>query len=233
MSAVGDAFVAGLGRPDPAAAPGLSFPNPVDQESWDYLYPKVGAGYYLNRFLYLFGENLRSLQPCLEAWSFLMPPGGVRVILGRNAYGALLILENANLSGTKSRAHVLDPVGVVYRRNAQAALGNLFGYWLPNKAMPNFFNSNVYDEWIAKSGRYLAEDEILGIKRPPGLGGNLELDNFQPEPIVRYYQTTGPIYAKAFAQMAASAVQPPADENKGKKARKPGRGKSGGKRGKQ
>lgn len=231
MSAVGDAFVAALGRPDPAAPPGLSFPNPVDQGNWEYLYPEIGAGYYLNRFLYLFGDQLRSLQPCLEAWSFLLPTDGARVILGRNAYGALLVLENANLSGPKSRVHVLDPVGVVYRRNAQAALGNLFGYWLPNKALPNFFNADVYDEWIARSGRYLAEDEILGIKRPPGLGGSLELDNFQPEPIVRYYQTTGPIYAKAFAQMA-SAGPPPADDDKGKKAGKPGRGKRGGKRGK-
>ena len=231
MSAAGEAFVAALGRPDPAAPPGLSFPDPVDQESWDYLYPEVGAGYYLNRFLYLFGENVRSLQPCLEAWSFLLPPGNARVILGRNAYGALLILESANLSWVKARVYVLDPIGVVYRRNAQAALGNLFGYWLPNRALPNFFNSDIYDEWVAKSGRYLADDEILGIKLPPGLGGSLALDNFQPEPIVRYYQTTGPIYAKAFAQMAASG-QRPADEDQGKKAGKPGRGKSGGKRGK-
>ncbi|HEX8108828.1 MAG TPA: hypothetical protein VF516_13945 [Kofleriaceae bacterium] len=232
MSAGGEAFVAALGRPDPAGPPGLSFPNPVDQETWDYLYPEVGAGYYLNRFLYLFGANLSSLEPCLQAWSFLLPTDGARVILGRNAYGALLILENANLSGTKSRVYVLDPIGVVYRRNPQAALENLFGYWLPNKALPNFFNSGIYDTWVAGSGRYLADDEILGIKVPLGLGGSLALDNFQPEPIVRYYQTTGPIYAKAFAQMAASAGRPPADEDTGKKTEKPGRGKRGGKRGK-
>jgi hypothetical protein len=43
---------------------------------------------------------------------------------------------------------------------------------------------------------------VLGIKVPKGLGGKLELDNLQLDGIVDYYQSTGPIYAKAFAKLA-------------------------------
>jgi hypothetical protein len=40
---------------------------------WDKLHSEVGAGWYRDRFLYLFGENLEEFRPCVDAWSFLMP----------------------------------------------------------------------------------------------------------------------------------------------------------------
>jgi hypothetical protein len=91
MSAVGEAFVKAFGKPDPATPNGVTFSMPGLQGSWESLHKEIGSGWYRDGFLYLFGEGLDALKPCLEAWSFLVPPCDDRVIIGRNAYGAILV----------------------------------------------------------------------------------------------------------------------------------------------
>jgi hypothetical protein len=198
-----DDFAALMGPPTPPTPPGLAFTDVWSQAVWSDMHGTIGSGWYQDRFFYLFGEGLEALAPCLEAWPFLVPPGPERMILGRNAYGALFVLENPNQLGPESRVYILNPLEVNYYQDPHLDFGGLIGYWFPNKALPpSVLDAQVYAETVRLLGRPLQLDEVLGIKVPLSLGGTLEPDNFHVENIVNYYRTTAPIYAKAFAQLA-------------------------------
>jgi len=200
MSAIADAFVAAMGKPNPPSTPGLHFADERMQASWDRIQAEVGAGWFLNHFLCLFAEGLDSLGACLDAWSFLVPPSSSeRLIAGRNAYGAILVVENSTKDlGGLGEVHVLDPTAVAYWSHPDLYLRSMIGSWLPHNEIPHFLEHELYDAWLQQSGRYLVDDEILAMRAPRGLGGAMTLDNFYPENIFSYYETTGPIYAKAF-----------------------------------
>ena len=200
MSAVGNAFVAGIGRPDPPAPNGLTFPEPFDDMWWRDVHGEIGSGWYLDRFLYLFGEGLEAFLPCLEAWSFLLGPEGERMIVGRNAYGALLVAEEPSERGVAAPIGVLDPLNVRYWANPDVAFGNLIGNWLPTRALPDFFDTSLYMAWREVTGDVLELSDALVMKQPKPLGGRMEAANFQIEDLVDYYRTTGPIYARALGE---------------------------------
>lgn len=198
MSFLSDTFAKSCGKPDPAVAPGLKFSayNP----EWEVIQKEIGAGWFMNRFLYLLGEGLDELMPCLDAWSFAVPPkpNGERVIIGRNGYGALLVLEDAN-DIEKQSVHLLDPVNVRYWTDPQIGFLNLFGHWLPKQRVPSFLDHSPYDEWLTANGNVELElRDILGFKTPIPLGGEMDVDDLQLEDIVEYYKTTGPIYRDAY-----------------------------------
>jgi hypothetical protein len=126
---------------------------------------------------------------------------------------------------------VLDPLAVRYRRYADLDFVGLIGYWLPENELPQFLDQTVYDDWRRQTGSVLGPGQILAPKTPLGLGGTMEVDNFQVEDIVSYYQTTAPIYQKAFAKSGGARTgtaaksdgtraQPPAAPAK-KSTRKP------------
>jgi hypothetical protein len=199
VSAVGRAFIAALGRPDPETPSGLHFKLSALDDRWRGLRREIKSGWYAKRFLYLFGEGLDRLERCLDAWSFLVPPHRDRMILGHNAHGTLLVLHDANTA--EPSVHVLDPYRVVYWSNLDVAFVNLIGYWLPEDQIPNFGDRTVYDAWVKASRRTPAEGMMLAPKRPEGLSGSFDLSNFQEEEMVSFYETTGPLHAKAFSQM--------------------------------
>lgn len=201
-------FAKTFGKPDPAAPMGIRFKISFAQEVWEETARRIGAGYFMNRFLFLFGEGLERLQACLNAWSFLVPPSRDRLILGYNAYGSILVLEDANKPRRSVR--VLDPFRVAYWGEGSFNLLNLVSHWLPERQIPHFLDDGLYQSWV-KGDEYLPEGYILGAQRPEGLGGGLTEDNVQPEEIVSYYQTTGPLYAKAFVR---TGRQPPAKPGK-------------------
>jgi len=194
MSAVGEKFQKAFGKPDPSAPDGL--PNDTAGGFWERLRPEVGSGYFLDRFLYLFGEGLQELTVCLKSWSFIVPSHEDRVILGFNAYGSLLVLEDGQ-DPSKERVYVLDPLHVTYTTRASCDFVGLLGSWLPEQRLPNFFDTSVYTAWGEENGTVLDPREILGIGVPLSLDGEMELENFAPQDIVEYYATTGPTYAKA------------------------------------
>ena len=201
MSAVGDAFVKAFGKPDPATPSGLRFLKGTDQRQWEKLHTEVGAGWYRDGFLYLFGDGLAELSACLDAWSFLVPPCDDRVIVGKNAYGALLVVDNMS-QPDKQRVYVLDPLTVTYAGDPNIMFVNLLGAWLPRNLIPGFLDDSAYRAWreANKAGR-LELDDVLGIKIPKSLGGKLEANNLQLDGIVDYYRTTAPIYAAAFTKL--------------------------------
>jgi hypothetical protein len=208
VSSVGEKFLAAFGAPDPATASGLNFSRRLDRELWADLHGEIGSGWFRDGFLYLFGADLDALRPCLEAWSFLVPPIEDRMILGRNAYGAILVLDNAN--DVPQRVFILDPFTVTYDSDPNMRLGNMIGNWLPNGGwygrgeLPTFLDDRAYQQWRKLNGVgevRLDFDQVLGIKVPRALGGALAPDNLQLEDIVTYYRTTAPIYAEAFARL--------------------------------
>jgi hypothetical protein len=200
MSFLSDTFSKVFGKPTPAVPPGLTFAGP--NLEWESVKSEVGCGWFLNRFLYLFGEGLDELLPCLDAWSFVVPPAdGERQVIGRNAYGALLVLENGS-DPKKQKVYLLDPVQVQYWTHPQIVLLNLCGNYLPRGRIPGFIDHAAYDKWIKANGDVALERrDILGVKKPIPLGGKLEPANLQLEDVVTYYQTTAPIYAKAYAEL--------------------------------
>jgi hypothetical protein len=197
MTTVGAAFVASVGRPEAPTANGVVFNNKAARRIWERLLREIGAGWFSNRFLYLFGPGLDAWLPCLDAWSFLVqPPDRERVVLGRNAYGALLIAEEPTRRGLRCPVYLLDPLNVRYWTHPQLGLVNLIGNWLPQGRLPDFCDRGLYDAWTQASGEPLTLDEILAIRVPKTLGGRMTPDNFAVENILSYYRSTGRIYAK-------------------------------------
>ena len=76
-----------FGAPSPSVPTDIRFRDEVTQLIWTKNLRSVGSGWFMDRFLYLFGSGMARLNACLEAWSFLVPPGKERIIVGRNAYG--------------------------------------------------------------------------------------------------------------------------------------------------
>jgi len=200
MSAGGDAFRGALGAPDPSVPDGL--PEGTANGYWERLKPELGCGYFMDRYLYLFGEKLQELTTCLEAWSFVVPHHEPRVILGYNAYGALLVLHENTAEPWKNRVHVLDPLHVTYTTYPSFDFLGLIGSWLPEKRIPGFFDTSVYEAWSNETGAYLDPHEVLGIGVPLSLGGAMALDNFAAQDIVEYYKTSGPTYEKALGKIS-------------------------------
>jgi hypothetical protein len=198
MSEAGKAFKSGLGKPDPELPDGLRFGPRGPGALWKGLRREIRSGWFQDRFLQLFGEGLTELMPCLTAWSFIVPPSRDRVILGHNAHGALLVLEDASTG--KGRVHILDPFRVVYWSHPQLALMSLIALWLPQDQLPHFRDDSVYRAWRGKHGTFLDDGEILAPRVPEGLGGEMTPANFQEEPIIDYYRSSGPIYARAFSK---------------------------------
>lgn len=200
MSQGSDAFINSIGKPDIATPNGIHFKKASGKIVWESLHEEIGSGWFLNRFLYLFGEELDQLEPCLNAWSFLVRPGIERMIIGRNAYGALLVAEEPTKKGFVCPVYLLDPITVRYWHDPNLDFGSLIGYWLPEGQLLGFLDCSLYEAWVKVTGDFLALDEVLGIKVPISLGGEITPENFQIERIIEYYQTTGPIYAEALNQ---------------------------------
>src|SRR5262245_8435306 len=119
------------------------------------MYARCGAGWYSNRFLYLFAEDLHELlRPCLEAWSFLLPDPPDPLIVGRNAYGALAVVENAG--NALSPLGILDPVTIRYFSvGDELRFGSFIGRFLPQNLIPHFLDQGVYDQFVAEGSLYL------------------------------------------------------------------------------
>jgi hypothetical protein len=201
---VADEFTASFGPPDPAAAPEVHFPNRYETFMWAGILEQTGAGWFRDGFLYLFGEGLTALQPCLDAWSFLVPPSDDRMIVGRNAYGAIMVVDDVS-AGHRHKVRIVDPFNVTYDSDGDLRMHNMVSNWLPNGGwygvgLPTFLDDGAYQAW--RQHRDLGDvrldfDQVLGIKVPQPLGGELVADNLQLENIVEYYQSTGSIYAAA------------------------------------
>lgn len=188
-----------LGPPDPPSPCGVRFADDPGMSSllagW---VEEIGSGWFWNGFLELLSEDLERLRPCLDAWSFLVPAQHPdRVIIAANAHGCIVTVEDM-ASNPPGVVRVLDPLQVEYHTQYGLDLISFLGDYLPNGHLPRFVDRSVYDGWVRAGGR-LDRDEILAIVRPLSLGGAMVDDNFQIENVVRYYETTAPIYAKAFA----------------------------------
>ena len=192
------AFTERFGKPRPEVATDIRFSRGNYQRNWEAILREVGSGWFMDRFLFLFGAGLQPLQACLDAWSFIVPPGKDRIVIGRNAYGTLLVVEDPE---DKQRVYLLDPLRVVYWTHPGLELLGLVAAEMPRGNLPHFFEDEFYREWVAANGEP-GEGQILAPITPLSLGGEMEPANFQVEEIVSYYESTAPIYAKAFQKMA-------------------------------
>jgi hypothetical protein len=187
-----------FGKPKPSAPNGLQFKPSATRGLWEDVWKKIGSGYLKDRFLFLFGEGVDDLSDCLKTWSFAVPPSKKRVILGRNAYGAILYIDNAE--NAFGHVYVVDPTVPHVFSSPDLNFLSLLGSWLPEGNLDYFLDDGVYKEWRKKTKQNLGPNEVLAMKVPRGLGGQMKLDNFNVEDIHSFYKTTAPIYAKALGK---------------------------------
>jgi hypothetical protein len=209
VSVVGEQFIAGMGRPNPAAAPGLRFET-AERSFWEMIHEEIGAGFYLDGFVYLFGEGLEDLLPALDAWSFIVPSLSRPMILGYNAYGTLLVLLDR--ADANSRIGVLDVGRAVWWNPGTIAFSNLVGTWLPAGLIPHFLDRAAYVAWRNQGGRRLRIGEMLAPTTPPALGGTFVPSALEVTNLAMYCKVTGPIYERALADSGTKlggAKKPP------------------------
>ena len=198
MSSVGDAFIQFYGKPDPLLPCRLKFEESWKQGMVDFIVAEIGSGVYCNGFYHLLGEDLVSLDPLLDTWRFILPDEKPRNVVGRNAYGVLLVAEDLQAKGMGAQLCVLDPIRVSYHRDENWLMTNGLVTWLP-KHYPNFTDQRIFKAMLGADNSRLAPDEILAIKAPTSLGGEFAPENFQMENIHDYFATTAAIYAKYMA----------------------------------
>ena len=124
----------------------------------------------------------------------MIPHNRDRTIIGRNAYGSIVFVDN--LDSAKAQLYVVDPLTVSLITDYGLDLWRFIGRYLPQNLIENFLADGVYRKWLAESQLGLELNLALAIKTPLSLGGKMALDNFSVEDIVSYYQSTAPIYAQ-------------------------------------
>lgn len=112
-----------------------------------------------------------------------------------------LVVDNESQHSAE-RVYLLDPFTVTYGEVPYARFGTLIGRALPQGELHTFLDDTAYRQWLTDNGvDRLDRRDVLGVKVPEALGGELVADSLQLEDIVSCYETTGPIYAKAFATL--------------------------------
>ena len=181
-----------LGPPTRVMPNGLKFAEEWALNLWMDVVQETGSGTFRGGFLQLFGEDVRRFDALLPDWSFLFGGEKTRWVIGKNAHGALLLLESPDEYGTMGRVGLVDPLHVNYFTDENLDLLGLVGDWVPRDKLPSFLDETVY----RACDTTLGDDEILAIKRPLSLGGEMEAANFQVEDIFEYYRTTGRIHRR-------------------------------------
>ena len=131
-------------------------------------------------FLYLFGQGVQKFDRCLKAWNFLLPTGAEFAVLGRNAHGSILVLQDGD-NDVGGHIGVLDATVVQYTSKPDWMFPTLFSQLLPDGVLDVFCDDSAYKKWraAAKTEKVkLESDMILGIKKPLPLGGSMSVDNF-------------------------------------------------------
>lgn len=197
MSTVGDEFIQSIGKPDENIALGFQFSMEWDQIVLDDVYAEIGAGFFQNKFLYLFGEEVEALNACLAHWDFIFTDNIDRKVIGRNAHGSLLLIENESEMGTTASIGYLDLLNCTYSTNPDLDFLSLIGNWLPNDLLGNFREDSVYSTFLERTQLELNPNEILAIKVPHVLGGENTVNNFQIENIFEYHESIARVYKEA------------------------------------
>jgi hypothetical protein len=200
MSVVSTSFQSSLGPAESTQAHRLHFTGNFDNMVWDSVYQDIGAGWFRNRFYRLFGADLEPYDAILEMWQFALPKGKQYRVIGRNAHGALLLIEDMQLKGTAAPIRSLNPVLPAFWGDDHCVFMNYVGHWLPHCKIPGFSDSSLYDQFLSVSPTRLEPDEILAAKTPLSLGGTMTAENFQVENIFEYYRTTAAIYTPLFKE---------------------------------
>jgi hypothetical protein len=196
MSAVKDAFEQAIGVPMSTSELGFRFSMEWDQVVLDDLVAEIGAGVFKDGFLFLLGEEIETASEYLKYWAFLFDDDKQRKVIGMNAYGSLLVVEDEEDEGTMAPVGYVDVLNCRYVKDENLDFIGLFGNWLPNDKLELFLDDSVYKTFVSGNGA-LPAGEILGIKVPISLGGKMEIDNFQAEPVEAYYESITAIYKNA------------------------------------
>lgn len=159
-------FTHHFGRPEPAVPPGDFFADKFDKSLWRMMYDEVGAGWYRQGFLYLFGAELPQLNPTLAAWAHILEANVERTVIGRNAYGMLLVAESTTEEGTDAPIGLLDPAAGTYAKFEGLDFASLLSDWLPEDRLPGFLHQTTYDAFRQGGGQLQTHEVLAGGLAP-------------------------------------------------------------------
>jgi hypothetical protein len=191
MSGMSDLFRKAVGEPDPPAPLSLPFEGAAKLQ-WDATLKDMPAGWFQDRFLYFLGPGLEPLEACLDAWSWLIPKTDPdRVVLGRNAYGAIAFATG--MRSGHSQVRILDPLTLAVLGDGDMDVVGFFARHVPKKLVPSFLDASAYQ---ALSAPALGLDQCLAISLPLSLGGTMDPDNFELEDLIHFHETSARIYRR-------------------------------------
>ena len=190
-----DNFKTKIGVPTQEETTEIRFEKSMQQAIWERIIDEIGCGLFQNGFFYFFGKELNKFESILKYWSFLLEEKINYSIIGFNKMGFIILAENLENNGMASQITIIDPLNVRLYKNTQIKLLNFIGRWLPDGLIPGLNNNRLYEAVIKEIDENLELEEIIAIKKPFSLGGELKAENFSIENINEYFKTTGKIYA--------------------------------------
>jgi hypothetical protein len=197
MSPVGNEFLTTIGKPNLKMNLGFKFSMEWDQIVLEDLHNEIGAGIFYNGFLHLIGADVVELNSLLEHWKFLFNDDNTdRKVIGRNAHGSLLIIEKEKELGTTAPVGYLDLINGKYIKDINLDFLGLFGSWIPNNKLGNLLDLTIYNHFV-NGNSFLRANEIIAIKVPTCLKGELTKSNFQIENIFEYHSSISKVYKRA------------------------------------
>lgn len=185
-----------IGAPQKEENTHITFKKSIPQTIWERMIQEIGCGSFNNGFFYLFGEKLTELEKIKEYWSFLLRDDIVYTIIGFNKMGFIILAENLMEKGMASSISIIDPFHVRIYKNGEVKLLNFIGRWLPDGLIPNLNDDHLYRATLQEIEEELDFQEIIAIKKPLSLGGEMIAENFGIENIQEFYKSTGEIYSK-------------------------------------
>lgn len=192
-------FRKAMGKPDPVSPVGVHFDDDGEQLTFESYVEDVGAGWFKERFIYLFGEGLEPLVACVHAWRFLAGALPRAQVIGQNAYGALVV----NLDRKTVNVGIIDPWRIDFSTDPNFDVGGLIGSRLPDNELAGFLDDRLFRQWQKATGMSVDVGEMLSLKVPLALGGEATLENLELVPMVEYYEASGPVFAKAAGKRAS------------------------------
>ena len=190
------------------AGPPLDFPDGPVGDRCREVVTRTGHGSFMDGFVHLFVQPLRDLDPCLRAWSFLDDALRRRWVIGKNALGALIAMDDPTGGDGTLRVALVDPLRVSVFSPEDLTLDTLHDRWLGQQRLPGFFDDGLYRQVSSAVGEPLDFGLMLAPKHPMGRGGRLEACNVQVEPLLEYYRSTGPIYERTLQRTQESQARP-------------------------
>lgn len=146
---------------------------------------ELPAGWYRDEFLCLFSKELDAFAPCVEAWGWLRDVDVPFRVVGKNAYGMLLVAEGDELRSLS----VLDPTRMRFWLGGYDGLFPALRDTFLRGRTP-LLESALYQHWRARTGARLSPTQMLAVRPARDVSKLLGPDEVEPVDVVEWFRAT-------------------------------------------